>query len=61
MSRNKFSVSKRDRERRKAEKSETKRLRREQRKQSAEKGENPAPDVVAPEASDGSQTPPSAA
>lgn len=61
MSKNRSSFSKRDRERRKAEKHETKRLRREERRQSVEKGESSvAPDAVPPEAADGSQAPPAA-
>ncbi len=61
MSKSRSSFSKRDRERRKAEKNETKRLRREERKQSGqqEPGENPvAPDMVLPEVSDDSQPAP---
>ncbi len=61
MSKNRSSFSKRDRERRKAEKHETKRLRREERRQSVQEGESPVPpDAATPEAADGSQTPPAA-
>ncbi len=61
MSKSRSSFSKRDRERRKAEKNKMKRLRREERKHSEQQapGETPVgSDVVLPEASDGSQPPP---